>query len=62
MPLVDLEVATREAKALLHARRAQPEVRAAKAAIVDKHGSRQRRTPARSKSAPVADPGQASLF
>ena len=62
MPLVDLEVATREAKALLHARRAQPEVRAAKAAIVEKHGSRQRRTPARSKSAPVADPGQASLF
>jgi deoxyribodipyrimidine photo-lyase len=62
MPLVDLEVATREAKALLHARRAQPEVRAGKAAIVEKHGSRQRRTPARAKAGPVTDPGQASLF
>jgi deoxyribodipyrimidine photo-lyase len=62
MPLVDLEVATREAKALLHARRAQPEVRAGKAAIVEKHGSRQRRTSARAKASPVVDPGQASLF
>jgi len=62
MPLVELEAATREAKALLHARRAQPEVRAAKAAIVEKHGSRQRRSPARSKAGPVVDPGQASLF
>ena len=42
-PLVDLEVATRTAKQRLHALRAQPAVRAAKAAIVAKHGSRQRR-------------------
>jgi len=40
LPLVDLEVATREAKARVHGLRAQPEVKAAKEAIVDKHGSR----------------------
>ena len=40
VPLVDLAQATREAKARLHALRAQPEVRAAKQAIVDRHGSR----------------------
>ncbi|MBS0543305.1 MAG: deoxyribodipyrimidine photo-lyase [Proteobacteria bacterium] len=39
-PLVDLEDATRAAKARVHALRAQPEIRAAKAAIVKKHGSR----------------------
>jgi deoxyribodipyrimidine photo-lyase len=39
-PVVDLDAATREAKVRLHARRGQPAVRAAKAAIVDKHGSR----------------------
>ncbi|MDP2220379.1 MAG: FAD-binding domain-containing protein [Hydrogenophaga sp.] len=62
MPLVELEAATREAKARLHARRAQPEVRAAKAAIVEKHGSRKRSTPARARSGPPDHPGQASLF
>ena len=51
VPVVDLATATREAKARLHGLRAQPEVKAAKAAIVDKHGSRKgmpgrtRRTP-----------------
>ena len=40
VPLVDLAAATREAKARVHALRAQPEVRAARASIVDKHGSR----------------------
>ena len=40
LPVVDLATATREAKARLHGLRAQPEVKAAKAAIVDKHGSR----------------------
>lgn len=40
LPVVDLATATREAKARLHSLRAQPEVKAAKAAIVDKHGSR----------------------
>jgi deoxyribodipyrimidine photo-lyase len=39
-PLVDLEAATRQAKARVHALRAQPEVRAGKAAIVEKHASR----------------------
>jgi deoxyribodipyrimidine photo-lyase len=40
LPLVALEAATREAKARVHGLRAQPDVKAAKAAIVDKHGSR----------------------
>lgn len=62
MPLVDLEAATREAKARLHARRDQPEVRAAKAAIVEKHASRKRSAPVRARPGPPKDPGQASLF
>lgn len=41
MPLVELSAATREAKQRLHARRAQPEVRAAKADIVRRHASQQ---------------------
>ncbi len=45
MPLVDLEAATRLAKQRMHALRAQPAVRAARAAIVDRHGSRRRRDP-----------------
>jgi deoxyribodipyrimidine photo-lyase len=40
LPVVDLEAATREGKARLHGLRAKPEVKAGKAAIVDKHGSR----------------------
>ena len=51
MPLVDLEVATREAKARLHARRARPDVRADVAEIVARHGSRQR-PPRRKKASP----------
>ncbi len=39
-PLVDLELATRRAKAALHQRRALPQVRAAQQAIVQQHGSR----------------------
>ncbi|MBS0553374.1 MAG: deoxyribodipyrimidine photolyase, partial [Proteobacteria bacterium] len=50
-PLVDLEAATRAAKARVHALRAQPEVRAAKAAIVKKHGSRKRPEPRRPRRA-----------
>ena len=41
-PLVDLEAATRLAKQRLFARRGQPEVKKAKAVILDKHGSRKR--------------------
>ena len=40
VPLVELDAATRQAKAALHQRRQRPEVRAAKQAIVVKHGSR----------------------
>jgi deoxyribodipyrimidine photo-lyase len=40
LPLVDLAVATGTAKARVHGLRAQPEVKAAKAEIVRKHGSR----------------------
>jgi deoxyribodipyrimidine photo-lyase len=39
-PVIDLQTATREAKAKLHGLRAKPEIRAGKAAIVEKHGSR----------------------
>jgi deoxyribodipyrimidine photo-lyase len=38
----ELESATRQAKQRLHAWRKQPEVKAEKAAIVARHGSRQR--------------------
>lgn len=41
-PLVDLEIATREAKTRLFALRARPEIKAAKAAILTRHGSRKR--------------------
>ena len=44
-PLVDLPAATREAKAKLHALRAQPQVRAGKAKIIQKHASRAARDP-----------------
>ena len=40
MPLVDLHRATREAKQRMSALRSQPSVKAAKAAIIEKHGSR----------------------
>lgn len=39
-PIVDLVIANREAKSKLHGRRQQPEVKTAKKAIVEKHGSR----------------------
>ena len=40
VPVVDLSTATREAKQRLHARRQNPQVKAAKKAVVDKHASR----------------------
>ncbi len=55
-PMVNLEAATRAAKKRLFERRAEPEVRAAKAAIVDKHGSRKRSTPS-SKKIPTKKAG-----
>jgi len=64
LPLVDLEAATRAAKNRLHNLRRTPEVRAAKAAIVEKHGSRKERDSGtrRSRAKPVADSRQISLF
>ncbi|OQW88413.1 MAG: deoxyribodipyrimidine photolyase [Rhodoferax ferrireducens] len=64
LPLVDLEAATRAAKDRLHSLRRTPEVRAAKAAIVEKHGSRKARdgNPRRSRANPVSDNRQISLF
>ncbi len=52
-PLVDLEDATRSAKQRLYALRVKPEVRAGKAALVEKHGSRKR--PAARKKIPSID-------
>jgi deoxyribodipyrimidine photo-lyase len=51
-PLVDLDAATRTAKQRLYVLRSKPEVRSAKAAIVEKHGSR-KRTVARKKAKPI---------
>ena len=44
LPVVDLAGATRQSKAALHARRAEPGVKAGKKAIVDKHASRKHGT------------------
>jgi deoxyribodipyrimidine photo-lyase len=60
VPLVDLEAATRHAKARVHALRAQPEVRAAKAAIVEKHASRAGRGPKMGASNPPRGQGSAA--
>jgi deoxyribodipyrimidine photo-lyase len=49
LPLVDLAEATRTAKAALHARRAEPEVKAGKKAVIDKHASRRVNTSARKR-------------
>ncbi len=64
LPLVDLAEATRTAKDRLHSLRQTPSVRAAKAAIVEKHASRQVR-PAMvrgSQAKPTADKRQMGLF
>ena len=55
LPCVDLDEAMRTAKDRVHARRADPAVRAANGAIVERHGSRARRTgPGRAKRARAA--------
>ncbi len=61
-PLVDLPAATREAKAKLHALRAQPQVRAGKAKIIQKHASRAARDPQpKKRSVTQASSSQISL-
>jgi deoxyribodipyrimidine photo-lyase len=52
-PLVDLESATRQAKARVYEVRGRDEVKAAKAAIVKKHGSR--KIPIRRRKPKTAD-------
>ena len=42
VPIVDLTLATRQAKARFYERRNEPNVRAGKASIVEKHASRKR--------------------
>ncbi|MDH4450088.1 MAG: FAD-binding domain-containing protein [Rhodoferax sp.] len=61
-PLVDLDRATRIAKQRLFALRAQPEVRAAKADIVQKHGSRTFRTAHGPTLRPGPAPAQLELL
>jgi deoxyribodipyrimidine photo-lyase len=61
-PLVDLTAATRAAKARVHALRAQAPVREAKAAILEKHGSRLLRRGSKSYSASAPDPQQSLEF
>jgi len=50
VPLVNLKDATRTAKQRLHARRQSPDVKAAKAAVVEKHASRKRPVKARPRA------------
>ena len=51
-PLVDLTVATRESKNRLYARRQNPEVKAGKMSVVDKHASRKKTQPRKKTSVP----------
>ena len=53
LPIVDLAIATKEAKSRLHGRRQQSEVRLAKQAVLEKHGSRKRMPRTRAKTEPV---------
>jgi len=62
LPVVDLERATREAKTRLHQRRAAPEVKAAEAAIVRRHGSRSRAAEQTGRTITAAERAQQSLF
>lgn len=61
-PLVDLASATKAAKARLHALRNQEPIRAAKAAIVEKHGSRLLRRTAGRRQLPFTSPQQSLDF
>ena len=61
VPLVDLDSTTRLAKQRLHALRAQPGVRAAKAAIVEKHASRKAHATTAPRNAPKVDSRQLGL-
>ena len=64
VPLVNLEEALRRAKSRVHARRAEPDVREAKRAIVQRHGSRARPSGSatrRSSHQPSAPEQQMSL-
>jgi deoxyribodipyrimidine photo-lyase len=54
LPVVELEASTRTAKQRLYAVRGQPQVRAAKREVVQKHGSRKRVTTVKQK--PVSAP------
>jgi deoxyribodipyrimidine photo-lyase len=62
LPVVDLERATREAKACLHQRRALPEVKAGEADIVRRHGSRSRAAEQTGRTRSAAEAAQQSLF
>jgi deoxyribodipyrimidine photo-lyase len=57
LPVVELEASTRAAKHKLYAIRGQPQVRAAKREVVQKHGSRKRVVSVKQKSV-VAPTGQ----
>jgi deoxyribodipyrimidine photo-lyase len=58
-PVVDLPAATRQAKALLHARRNTPQVREGKQAIVEQHASRRTKAPGpRRRTAPATPAAQ----
>ena len=62
VPVVDLERATRDAKARLHQRRALPEVKEGKATIVRRHASRSQLPVRTGRPAPGDESAQPSLF
>ncbi len=53
LPIVDLTIATKEAKSRLYGRRQQAEVRVAKQAVLEKHGSRKTMHRTMAKTAPA---------
>ena len=58
MPLVDLAMATRTAKQRVHERRRDPEVKAGKKAVIEKHASRKKPAPVSRPTRPLSDDKQ----
>lgn len=55
LPIVDLSLATKESKSRIHSRRQQPEVRAGKQGVVERHASRKKPIKRKSSSLKKSD-------
>jgi deoxyribodipyrimidine photo-lyase len=53
LPCVDLALATTESKNRLHARRKQDDVKAGKKAVIEKHASRKKSSPSKSRPSKI---------